>query len=139
MQITASLKEIESVASYLLETIPSSAIIFLSGDLASGKTTLTKSIAKLRGFDGEVTSPTFSLQHCYGEDTYHYDLYRIDFDEFVSIGLFEELDREGWHIVEWGSDRLKSALLAMGYICYEVSISTPEPSTRVYEIKRLDE
>jgi len=139
MQITASLEQIDSVASHLLETVPSSAIIFLSGDLASGKTTLTKSIAKLRGFDGEVTSPTFSLQHCYGDDTYHYDLYRIDFDEFVSIGLFEELDREGWHIVEWGSDRLKSALLAMGYSCYEVAITTIEPTTRVYEIRELNE
>jgi len=139
MQITASLEQIDSVASHLLETVPSSTIIFLDGDLASGKTTLTKSIAKLRGFDGEVTSPTFSLQHCYGDDTYHYDLYRIDFDEFVSIGLFEELDREGWHIVEWGSDRLKSALLAMEYSCYEVAITTLEPTTRVYEIRELNE
>ncbi len=139
MQITVSLEDIDSVASHLIDTIPKSAIIFLSGDLASGKTTLTKSIAKLRGFYGEVTSPTFSLQHCYGDDTYHYDLYRIDFDEFVSIGLFEELDREGWHIVEWGSDRLKSALLTMGYCCYEVAITTLEPTTRVYEIRELNE
>ena len=139
MQITASLEEIGNVASYILDTIPNNAIIFLSGDLASGKTTLTKSIAKLHGFDGEVTSPTFTLQHCYGDDTYHYDLYRIEFDEFVSIGLFEELDREGWHLIEWGKDRLKSALLSMGYSCYEVTIDTIESSSRVYEIKKLDE
>ena len=73
-KITASLDEIDSVVSYLNELLPTSAIVFLTGDLASGKTTLTKAIAKAKGVESEVTSPTFSLQQCYDENLFHYDL-----------------------------------------------------------------
>ena len=59
-EIIASLDELDKVVSYLDETLPSDAIVFLRGDLAAGKTTLTQAIAKAKGIEGEVTSPTFS-------------------------------------------------------------------------------
>ena len=61
-EITVSLVELDKVVKYLNETLPSNAIVFLRGDLAAGKTTLTQAIAKFKGIEGEVTSPTFSLQ-----------------------------------------------------------------------------
>ena len=122
-EIIASLDEIENVANYLIETVPKSAIIFLIGNLASGKTTLTSSIVKAKGIRSEVTSPTFSLQHCYGDELYHYDLYRIEQSEFMELGLFEEFEKSGWHLVEWGSDELKAFVLAVGYELYSVTIS----------------
>jgi len=136
--IVASLAELDGVVEYVSSIVPDDAIIFLTGDLASGKTTLAKSLALSRGFTGEVTSPTFSLQHCYGDRLYHYDLYRIEYEEFVSLGLFEELDRAGWHLIEWGMDKLKSALQSYGYECYEISIEPVGDIHRQYTIGRVD-
>lgn len=112
--IRASLDGLEEITDYLAKHISSDTIIFLSGDLASGKTTLCSAIAKDRGVEG-VTSPTFSLQQCYSEDLYHYDLYRISNEEFFEMGLHEELDKSGWHLVEWADTKLQSFLTNAGY------------------------
>ena len=134
-EIIASEDELKSVVNYLNELIPKDAIIFLTGNLASGKTTLTKAIAKDRGVEGEVTSPTFSLQQCYEENLFHYDLYRIENDEFMELGLFEEFDKEGWHMVEWGDDALKNFLLSAGYEVFTVTIE-PYNEKRNYRIEK---
>ena len=133
-EIIASLSQLDQVVHYLEETLPSNAIVFLRGDLAAGKTTLTQAIAKFRGVEGEVTSPTFSLQHCYGEGLYHYDLYRLDHDEFMQLGLFEEFEKEGWHMVEWGSDELKAFLEGVGYNVATIDIESKE-DRRIYRIE----
>ncbi len=134
-EIIADLDELNEVVAYLNDTVPTSAIIFLTGDLASGKTTLTQAIAKSKGVKEEVTSPTFSLQQCYSQDLYHYDLYRIENHEFMELGLFEEFDKEGWHMVEWGEDTLKQFLLDAGYEVFTVTI-TPSKEKRNYKIER---
>ncbi|MEA2047697.1 MAG: tRNA (adenosine(37)-N6)-threonylcarbamoyltransferase complex ATPase subunit type 1 TsaE [Campylobacterota bacterium] len=137
-EITASLDQLEKVVSYLIETLPSHAIVFLRGDLASGKTTLTQAVADIKGIEGEVTSPTFSLQQCYatkeGSSLYHYDLYRLEHEAFMQMGLFEEFEKEGWHMVEWGSDRLKSFLEAVGYNVVTVDIES-NGNSRMYRIE----
>ena len=136
-EIHASLDELDKVVSYLDETLPSDTIVFLRGDLAAGKTTLTQAIAKAKGIEGEVTSPTFSLQQCYGakdgSSLYHYDLYRLDHDEFMQMGLFEEFEKPGWHMVEWGSDELKAFLEGVGYNVVTIDIEANENS-RTYRI-----
>jgi len=136
MKITASLNELDKVVSHLEKTIPADAVVFLRGDLAAGKTTLVQAIAKARGVEGEVTSPTFSLQHCYGDGLYHYDLYRLAHEEFMALGLFEAFEESGWHLVEWGSEALKQLLLGVGYALYRVEIDTV-PGERAYTIERL--
>ena len=133
MEITASLQDLDKVVTYLQETIPSNAILFLRGDLAAGKTTLVQAIAKARGVEGEVTSPTFSLQHCYGSGIYHYDLYRLEHEEFMALGIFEAFEEEGWHLVEWGSDVLRELLEHVGYAVYLLEIS-PHGADRKYTI-----
>lgn len=137
-EITASLEQLETVVSSLIEILPSHAIVFLRGDLASGKTTLTQAVAQTKGIEGEVTSPTFSLQQCYatkdGSALYHYDLYRVEHEEFMQMGLFEEFEKEGWHMVEWGSDTLKSFLEAVGYNVLTVEIE-PKANSRIYRIE----
>jgi len=136
-EIQASLTELDKVVTYLDEILPSNAIVFLRGDLAAGKTTLTQAIAKAKGIEGEVTSPTFSLQQCYGADDgtylYHYDLYRLDHEEFMQLGLFEEFEKEGWHMVEWGSDTLKAFLEGVGYNVVTIDIE-PKENSRIYRI-----
>ncbi len=137
-EIVASLNELDQVVSYLNDVLPQNAIIFLRGDLAAGKTTLTQAIAKAKGITSEVTSPTFSLQQCYlsekGENLYHYDLYRLEHEEFMQMGLFEEFEKPGWHLVEWGSDTLKSFLEGVGYNVFMIEIQ-PQNSKRIYRIE----
>ena len=137
-EITASLSELDKVVHYLEENLPANAIVFLRGDLAAGKTTLTQAIAKSRGIESEVTSPTFSLQQCYstkdGSNLYHYDLYRLEHEEFMQLGLFEEFEKEGWHMVEWGSDELKAFLEGVGYNVAIIEIESQENS-RIYRIE----
>jgi len=137
-EITASLDELGKVVTYLNETLASNAIVFLRGDLAAGKTTLTQAIAKAKGIEGEVTSPTFSLQQCYdskdGSHLYHYDLYRLDYEEFMQMGLFEEFEKEGWHMVEWGADALKDFLEGVGYNVVTIDIE-PIDNVRTYRIE----
>ena len=102
-------------------------IILLQGDLGSGKTTLVKAFAK----DHDVTSPTFSIQQRYGEDIYHYDLYNAGFEKFMELGLFEELEKPGYHFIEWPDSRLEELLRAMG-LEYLIVHITPQGDKRVY-------
>ena len=133
-KIVASLDELDSVTEYLNDHLDDDCILFLSGDLASGKTTLSSAIAKSQGITSSVTSPTFSLQQVYGDRLFHYDLYRITNDEFFSLGLHEELDRAGWHLIEWADDSLKSFLVNAGYNTASISIAV-DGNSRKYSIE----
>jgi len=90
-------------------------IVILRGDLASGKTTLVKNYVKSLGIDDLVTSPTFSLQSIYSNSIYHYDVYNKTLEEFISLGMLEEFEKEGIHFVEWGDERLQNLLVEYGY------------------------
>lgn len=81
-------------------------VIFLTGDLGSGKTTLTKGIVSGLGAAAEedVTSPTFTLVHVYGENpkVYHADLYRIEkFHDFETLGMEDIFSTPAVVILEW--------------------------------------
>jgi len=85
--------------------LPRRALILLIGNLGAGKTTLAKGIVKGLGAAApdEVSSPTFTLIHEYGDRVYHVDLYRIDEErEARTLGLEELLDRDAVILVEWG-------------------------------------
>jgi tRNA threonylcarbamoyladenosine biosynthesis protein TsaE len=133
-EIHASLSQLDNVVRYLEEHIPDNAILFLDGDLAAGKTTLSSAIARSRGIESGVTSPTFSLQQRYGDRLFHYDLYRIDNETFFELGLHEAFDEPGWHLVEWADDSLKGFLANAGYNTASISI-TPEGEGRNYTIE----
>ena len=104
-----SLQELDTLIKDVVENFRTGVVI-LRGDLAAGKTTFVKRVVKHLGIEDEVTSPTFSLQHCYGERVFHYDIYNHGLEHFISLGMLEELDREGLHFVEWGDDELAEIL-----------------------------
>jgi len=79
-------------------------IVILSGTLGSGKTTFVKQFTKSLGISDEVNSPTFSIQNIYGDKVFHYDLYNKDINEFLSLGMLEEFEKDGYHFIEWGED-----------------------------------
>ena len=81
-------------------------LVLLSGELGAGKTTLTKGIVSGAGAarEDEVTSPTFTLVHKYGNSSrvYHVDLYRIgDSHDLETLGLEDVLSEPGVVLVEW--------------------------------------
>jgi tRNA threonylcarbamoyladenosine biosynthesis protein TsaE len=82
------------------------ALILLSGDLGSGKTTLTKGIVSGLGAarEEDVTSPTFTLLHTYGDwqPVFHGDLYRIEnFHDFETLGMEDLFAKPAIIILEW--------------------------------------
>jgi tRNA threonylcarbamoyladenosine biosynthesis protein TsaE len=90
------------------------AVVGLSGELGSGKTTLVRAIAAALGVTASVTSPTFALVHRYDGGrgpVYHLDAYRIRRpQEALDLGLDDMLVEAGAVIlIEW-PERLGSAL-----------------------------
>ncbi len=102
---TATEDETIAVGEQIGRGLPRRALVLLIGNLGAGKTTLAKGIVKGLGAAApdEVSSPTFTLVHEYGDRVYHVDLYRIDDErEVQSLGLDELLDRDAVTLVEWG-------------------------------------
>ncbi len=95
-------------------------IILLNGTLGSGKTTLVQEFVKSFGVNETVTSPTFAIQNNYGE-IYHYDVYQKK-DEFISLGMIEEFEKEGFHLIEWGEE-IEDVLKNFGFDYLTINIS----------------
>ena len=77
----------------------------LAGTLGAGKTLFVQGMAKGLGFEGPVTSPTFTLQHIYEGrlNLYHFDWYRLmDKKEVEELGWEEWTNRGAVVAVEWG-------------------------------------
>ncbi len=128
---TLGLDELALLAEEIASVLPAGGVVILEGDLAAGKTTLTQAFASYLGEEGVVTSPTFSLQQRYGENLYHYDLYNKGLENFLSLGLLEELEKEGYHLIEWGDESLKAFLDAAGIPLMHIKIDKEE-NKRVY-------
>ena len=92
-------------------------VVGLSGDLGSGKTTFSQSVAKILGVTEVVTSPTFIIEKLYHtKDTafpqfIHIDAYRLDNAlELEVLGFTELLNQKGTLIfIEW-PERVKEIL-----------------------------
>lgn len=99
-------EEMLALGEALALRLPRKAVVLLIGNLGAGKTTLTKGIVQGLGAAEaeEVSSPTFTLIHEYGDPVrvYHIDLYRLEEPRQVrSLGLEEIFDREAVVLVEW--------------------------------------
>jgi tRNA threonylcarbamoyladenosine biosynthesis protein TsaE len=82
-------------------------VVLLIGNLGAGKTTLAKGIVEGRNATpaDEVSSPTFTLIHQYGDKNpvYHIDLYRLDEQrEVETLGLDEIFGSGALILLEWG-------------------------------------
>jgi len=104
--ITQSAEETIAWGRQLASGLKAPVLILLSGDLGSGKTTLTKGIVSALGAarEDDVTSPTFTLLHAYGEaqPVFHGDLYRIEnFHDFETLGMEDLFAKPAIVILEW--------------------------------------
>ena len=81
-------------------------IFCLSGNLGAGKTVFAQGFAKGLGYEGRVTSPTFTLMNEYVGGRfpiYHFDLYRLEGGEadMEGIGYEDYFYGNGVTLVEW--------------------------------------
>jgi tRNA threonylcarbamoyladenosine biosynthesis protein TsaE len=135
---TRSENETIEVGRRLAALLPRNRPVLLIGNLGAGKTTLAKGIAEgLKAAPAdEVSSPTFTLIHEYGEPVrlYHADLYRLETqDQAGRLGLDELLEASAPLIVEWG-ERFPELFPSERV---EIRIAETEPNRRVILVSGL--
>ena len=133
---THSDEETREVGRQLAPLLPRAGVVLLIGDLGAGKTTLTKGIAEgLRVARAEdVSSPTFTLIHEYGDPVriYHVDLYRLETtEEARRLGLEELFDSSALVLLEW-AERFPDLLPAERI---EIKLSHLGADNRSIEVK----
>jgi tRNA threonylcarbamoyladenosine biosynthesis protein TsaE len=104
--ITHSAQETTEWGREFAKRLKAPVLLLLTGDLGTGKTTLTKGLVSGLGAanENDVTSPTFTLVHVYGKEAkvYHADLYRIEsFHDFETLGLEDLFASPAVAVLEW--------------------------------------
>jgi len=95
------------LAGRLAELLPPGTIMLLRGPLGAGKTTLVRYLARALGFEGRVTSPTYTLMHTYPTpqgNLLHVDVYRLPEPASIyELGFEEAREDARLTAVEWGN------------------------------------
>ncbi len=104
--VSSSPEQTVQVGHELARRLRPPVLVLLSGELGSGKTTITKGIISGLGVarEDDVTSPTFTLVHVFRNHVrvYHVDLYRVEsFHDLESLGLEDAFAEPGVVIIEW--------------------------------------
>ena len=80
-------------------------MLFISGDLGAGKTTLVRGLLRGLGHAGRAKSPTYALVEPYSFsrlDLYHFDFYRFkERAEWLNSGFREHFNERSLCVVEW--------------------------------------
>ena len=103
------------------------AVVYLAGDLGTGKTTLARGFLAARGIKADIRSPTYTLTEVYPLEhstLVHADLYRLkDPEELETLGL-RDYAQDGYvWLIEWperAAGRLPAADLSLSLIVRDV-------------------
>lgn len=102
MRLSAS--ELSRFGEDLGRQLRAPAVIGLSGELGTGKTTLVQAICRGLGATARATSPTYALVHHYdaGSPVYHVDCYRLRHpDEARDLGFDDMVREQAIILIEW--------------------------------------
>jgi tRNA threonylcarbamoyladenosine biosynthesis protein TsaE len=105
---TKTPKETSDLGKKFAAALKSGDIVFLKGDLGSGKTTFTQGVVKAFGNKGFARSSSFMLVNEYNAGSiklFHIDLYRLKPLSVWDMGIEEYLYSENISLIEW-ADRL---------------------------------
>lgn len=88
----------ERLGADLASKLTDPCVIFLTGDLGAGKTTLVRGLLRALGCGDVITSPTFTLLEIYeagGWQVLHLDLYRVeDSGELEQLAIRDYLEEK---------------------------------------------
>jgi tRNA threonylcarbamoyladenosine biosynthesis protein TsaE len=103
--LATSPEETERCGYQLARQMDDPAMVALIGAMGAGKTHFAKGFARGLGYEGDVTSPTFSIvQEYHGGrmPLFHFDWYRMkSADELLALGWDDCLDQGAILLVEW--------------------------------------
>ncbi len=92
------------IAAEFFQTLETSAVIALHGNLGAGKTCFTQGLAQAAGVKEPVCSPTYTIISEYRGTVpfHHIDLYRLGGpEEAFDLGLDEIIESGGITVIEW--------------------------------------
>lgn len=102
-----SVEQTNEIGMQLGKLLNSGDIVCLTGDLGTGKTHISKGIAKGLGVTDHITSPTFTIVNEYDSGRlklFHFDVYRVsDPDEIYAIGFDDYIFSDGVSLIEWAN------------------------------------
>jgi tRNA threonylcarbamoyladenosine biosynthesis protein TsaE len=98
--ISSSTEETERIAARLAGRLAPGDVIYVCGELGSGKTTFVRGAVHALGVAGPVTSPTYTVGHRY-DGVSHLDLYRFERLTDADWGALEPYFLDAVVFVEW--------------------------------------
>ncbi len=98
--VSASPVGTEEIAARLAARLVPGDVVYVSGELGSGKTTFVRGACRALGVEVPVTSPTYTIGHRYGGVS-HLDLYRFEQLSDADWGALEPYFEDAVVFVEW--------------------------------------
>jgi tRNA threonylcarbamoyladenosine biosynthesis protein TsaE len=98
--LSSSPRETEEIAGRLAARLRPGDVVYVSGELGSGKTTFVRGACRALGVEAQVTSPTYTVGHRY-DGVSHLDLYRFDRVSDADWGALEPYFEDAVVFVEW--------------------------------------
>ena len=133
---TCSPEETEALGAALALQAENYKVIAMFGGMGSGKTAMTRGIARALGSTDAVSSPTYTIVNEYRgrRKVCHFDMYRIESEDGLwEIGWEDYLESGSLCIVEWS----ENVLHALPKETLKVSFETSDQETRKITVENL--
>lgn len=130
-----SIADLPTLVDTLMPALTLGSLVTLTGPLGVGKTTIVQAIAKRLGYQGHVSSPTFTIMKLYPLKhgrLLHVDAYRLE--GASGFGLEDEMGEDTITLIEWPE---KLSTLPYANHQLHLTLSFLEKSTRLVTMKEV--